>query len=100
MVQFEEIQQKVIDWAKDKNILSPENHAKQMMKVIEELGELSSSILKNDFEKEIDSFGDVIVTLVILAKQRNIDLVNAFDFAYDEIKNRKGKTVNGTFIKD
>jgi hypothetical protein len=38
--------------------------------------------------------------LVILAEQRGINLVNCFDLAYEEIKNRKGKTVNGTFIKD
>jgi NTP pyrophosphatase (non-canonical NTP hydrolase) len=100
MENFEEIQKNVIDWAKDKNIISPDNYPKQMMKVMEELGELSSAILKDNLDLEVDSFGDVIVTLVILAEQRSIDLVRSFDLAYQEIKKRKGKTVNGTFIKN
>lgn len=100
MENFEEIQKNVIDWARDKNIISHDNYPKQMMKVMEELGELSSSILKDDYNNEIDSFGDVLVTLIILAKQRNIDLVGSLRSAYDTIKNRTGKTVNGTFIKN
>jgi len=100
MENFEEIQKNVIDWARDKNILREDNYPKQMMKVMEELGELSSAILKKDLANEIDSFGDVLVTLVILAEQREIDIVSAFDLAYNQIKNRKGKTVNGTFIKE
>ena len=47
-----------------------------------------------------DGIGDVIVTLVILAEQQGLSLEECLQAAWDEIKDRKGKTVNGTFIKE
>jgi NTP pyrophosphatase (non-canonical NTP hydrolase) len=99
-MKFEELQKEVLDWAYDKNLIKPENAPKQFMKFIEESGELARSILKDDREEEIDAFGDVLVTLTILAEQRGLNLVTCLESAYNEIKNRKGKTVGGTFIKD
>lgn len=96
---LEELQVLILDWAKEKEILSPENHKSQLMKVYEELGELSGAILKGNRIAEEDAFGDVLVTLIILAGQRSIDLNNELENVYNVIKNRKGKTVDGTFIK-
>lgn len=97
---FEQIQERVLDWANDKNLLAPDNHTKQFMKVIEEIGELSDAMLKGNKIAEEDAFGDVLVTLVILAKQRNVDLLAEFENAYNIIKARTGQTINGTFIKN
>jgi NTP pyrophosphatase (non-canonical NTP hydrolase) len=97
---FEDLQKDVINWANDKNLIKPENAPTQFLKVVEELGELSRSILKEDRKEEIDAFGDVMVTLIILSEQRGLNLVDCLNTAYEVIKNRKGKTVNGTFIKD
>ena len=44
--------------------------------------------------------GDILVTLIILSKQLDIDLVECLDMAYKKIKKRKGKTINGTFVKE
>lgn len=99
MKTLEQLQELILDWAKDKEILSNENHTKQIMKVYEELGELSGAILKGDRIQEEDAFGDVLVTLIILAGQRNIDLRSELENVYNIIKARKGETVNGTFIK-
>jgi len=100
MKHFEELQELVKNWAIDKNILSPENHPKQMMKVFEELGELSGAILKSNKIEEEDAFGDVLVTLIILAEQREVNMVTELYNAYNTIKDRHGKTINGTFIKN
>jgi NTP pyrophosphatase (non-canonical NTP hydrolase) len=100
LINFEDLQKDVINWANDKNLIKPENAPKQFLKVVEELGELSRSILKEDRKEEIDAFGDVMVTLIILSEQRGLNLVDCLNTAYEVIKNRKGKTVNGTFIKD
>jgi NTP pyrophosphatase (non-canonical NTP hydrolase) len=100
LINFENLQKDVINWATDKNLIKPENAPKQFLKVVEELGELSRSILKEDRKEEIDAFGDVMVTLIILSEQRGLNLVDCLNTAYEVIKNRKGKTVNGTFIKD
>ena len=43
--------------------------------------------------------GDVQVTLIILCAQLGIDYKESLEEAYAEIKNRTGKTVNGTFVK-
>ena len=44
--------------------------------------------------------GDVLVTLIILAKQLEIDPSECLDLAYNKIANRKGKTIKGIFVKE
>lgn len=97
---MENLEKKVIQWAKDRGIDHPSNAKNQLLKSFEEMGELSRGILKDDRELIIDSIGDVLVTLIILAQTQNLTLKECLDYAWDEIKDRKGKTVNGTFIKD
>ena len=100
MSNFKELSENVIKWANDKNLLQPENHKSQFLKFIEESGELAQGILKSHDELISDSFGDVLVTLIILAKQLDYDLVECLETAYNEIKDRTGETVGGTFIKE
>lgn len=94
------VQRQVEDWAVERGLDKPENATKQVMKAIEELGELSAGVNKLDREKQIDSLGDLQVVLIILAKQLGIDYIEALESAYEVIKNRTGKTVDGVFIKD
>jgi NTP pyrophosphatase (non-canonical NTP hydrolase) len=101
--QFENIsslEQKIVNWAEDRGLISEENSKNQFLKTIEEVGELASALAKNDKEALIDAVGDVIVTLVILAKCENLSATDCLASAYKEIKNRKGKTKGGVFIKD
>ncbi len=100
LLEIKELQKLVVQWADQKGLIKPENAPKQFMKVVEELGELSSAIIKEDIDKELDGFGDVLVTLIILAEQRNIDLKLALNLAYNEIKDRKGVVLKGNFIKE
>lgn len=97
---FEELQAKVEDWAHDKNLLHPENVERQFLKVIEEVGELASGIAKDERDETIDAIGDVFVTLIILSAQLELDPVYCLNEAYQVIKGRTGKTVDGVFIKD
>ena len=97
---FEQLEGEIINWARDRYLLKPNNAPKQFLKFIEESGELARAILKDDLEEEIDAFGDVLVTLIILAEQRGVNLTDCLEQAYNEIKDRKGSTVNGTFIKE
>lgn len=94
------MKEKVLNWANERNILSYENHTKQYIKLIEEVGELGSALLKQDNLKIIDAIGDIRVVITILAKQLDLDDDECLEMAYNEIKNRTGKTINGTFIKD
>jgi NTP pyrophosphatase (non-canonical NTP hydrolase) len=90
----------VISWADDKNILKKENAPKQMLKVIEELGETAGAIAKSKELEIKDGIGDTFVTLIILAKQLGLEPRDCLQAAWDEIKDRKGKTVNGVFVKE
>ena len=94
------MKEKVLDWAYERDILHKENHTKQYIKLVEEVGELGSALLKQDNLKIIDAIGDIRVVITILAKQLEFDDDECLEMAYNEIKNRTGKTINGTFIKD
>ncbi len=87
-------------WANEKGLLKPENKHAQMCKVIEEVGELSGAMLKGNKEKMIDGIGDVFVTLAILCVQLDLNMTECIKAAYLEISDRKGKMVDGSFIKD
>lgn len=90
----------VLEWAKQRDLIHKENAPKQLIKLQEEVGELCSAYLKGNKAEQIDAIGDIRVVLTILAEQLNLDIDTCFDIAYNEIKNRKGVTKNGTFIKD
>lgn len=90
---------KVIGWADDKDLLKPENSLKQFTKVVEETGEVAAALARNNKDNLKDGIGDVVVTLIILAEQNGITLHECLETAWDEIKDRTGKTVNGAFVK-
>lgn len=90
----------VEQWAVDKGINKPENATKQMLKVMEEVGETAGALAKNNTEELKDGIGDSFVTLIIFAQQCGFSAEECLQAAYDVIKNRTGKTVNGVFIKD
>lgn len=100
MESFDYLISQVQDWAVDKGIAVTNDLSKQMLKVIEEVGETAGAIAKKNHEDVVDGIGDSFVTLIILCQQAGIDPRVALGSAYDVIAKRKGKTVNGVFIKD
>ena len=99
---FEELHEAIIQWAEDRNMIKPDRLTglAQLAKVTEELGELSAGINKNDEDKTKDSLGDIMVTLIILAQDLNFDLLDCLNKAYNVIKDRKGKVIDGSYIKE
>ena len=96
---MEKLEKKVIEWADERALLKEGNSTKQLLKTMEELGEVARAEINQDQLGVIDGIGDVLVCLIIYANQKGLDITSCLDAAYNEIKNRKGKTVNGTFIK-
>ena len=92
---IEEIKQ----WVIDRNLHTQDPRI-QMCKTVEELGELANAINKGDTVGQIDGIGDVVVTLICIAEQLNLDFELCLQTAYNEIKDRKGKLINGTFVKE
>jgi hypothetical protein len=56
----------VLDWARERGILDKSDPLSQLLKTVEELGELARAINKNDVPEQIDAIGDVYVTLILL----------------------------------
>ncbi|ACZ63917.1 recombinase [Enterococcus phage phiFL2A] len=96
---MDELVKLVEEWAKEKRLDKAEPE-KQMLKVIEEVGEVGAALARNNKNDLRDGIGDVVVTLVILAMQNDMDLYECLNQAYNEIKDRKGKNVNGVFVKE
>lgn len=91
---------KIINRFTNIGIVKPENAKTQFMKVTEELGELAEGINKGKPEQIKDSLGDVLVTLILLAEDLNLNLLDCLNLAWNEIKDRKGQVKNGSFVKE
>lgn len=99
-VRVPDIFDKIVAWGAAKGLTDPDRAGAQMIKMVEELGETAGAIARLDKPKMIDGFGDCIVVLTLMAAQQGLPLMQCIEAAWDEIKDRTGKTVDGIFIKD
>ena len=88
------------EWAHERGLYDGGDSKTQALKLVEEVGETCRAILKQDKAQIIDGIGDCVVVLTNLAELNNLSIEDCIDCAYDEISNRTGKMVNGTFKKD
>lgn len=95
-----ELECAVENWAEDKGILSKATPIKQALKTQEEVTELCNAIIDNNRLEVIDAIGDIMVTLIIQAKMQDLSLEECLESAYNVISKRKGKMINGQFVKD
>lgn len=86
------------NWFKERN-LDKADPSHQMIKATEELGELAEAHNKGWDDKAKDSLGDLVVVLDGYAIQRGWHLADCIKDAHDDIRNRKGKIINGVFVK-
>ena len=98
-ITVDQLVKQVEQWSKDKQ-LDKGDPNRQALKVWEESGEIGAALSRNKLDDLKDGIGDTVVTLIILAQQHDMTLEECLQYAYDEIKGRKGKTINGTFIKE
>lgn len=91
---------RIREWARERGIFKEGDTKTQYIKLQEECGELAQALLKDKQEDVIDSIGDIVVVLTNLAYLRGVDIELCIEAAYNEIKNRKGKMINNTFVKD
>jgi NTP pyrophosphatase (non-canonical NTP hydrolase) len=88
------------EWAEERGLYADGDPKTQALKLVEEVGETCRAILKKDKPEVIDGIGDCIVVLTNLAELIDVPIEDCIAAAYEEIRNRKGKMVNGTFKKD
>lgn len=87
-------------WADERGIYKNGDCKTQFAKLMEESGELARAILKDDKAEFVDAIGDMIVVLTNLAALEGLKVEDCVVSAYDVIKSRQGKMVNGTFVKE
>ena len=123
---YEKLSTLVLQWGEDKVIFAKSTPLRQLDKTQEELDETREALkklessahqdlqLEFDFIDELDypntevealeeakdGIGDMLVTVILLAKMLNMDSVDCLQSAYNVIKKRTGKMVNGQFVKD
>jgi NTP pyrophosphatase (non-canonical NTP hydrolase) len=91
---------KVIQWGEARQIVQNSTPYAQALKTKEELDELFEALLNNDREAMADAYGDLLVTMVMGCACADLDLVECFKGAYEEIKDRKGYlSPEGIFVK-
>lgn len=95
---MEELVKKIAQWHHDRNLIEGATDKDQFCKLIQEAGELSDNICKGKDVK--DDIGDMIVVLINIAERQGVTLTECLEVAYDDIKDRKGRMVDGVFVKE
>ena len=95
----DELIEAVMNWGLRHNISNPD---RQYAKLNEEVGEIAHELTRDRLysSEMMDALGDTFVTLIILADILHFDIRECLEAAYSEIKDRDGKTINGSFVKN
>lgn len=116
---MQELIDNVLEWAKERNIIEGSTASKQLEKTAAELIELAVAVGRDELHTELglasesdsnllekctmdiaDGIGDVLVTLIIVTEQTGLDIEDCLACAYNQIKDRKGKMIDGKFVKE
>lgn len=92
--------ERIRHWAHDRNLIHGSTPQAQFVKLIEEVGELAQSIAKDRPSDFRDAIGDCFVVLTILAAQKDEDIEECIALAWDVIKDRKGRMIDGIFVRE
>jgi len=88
----------ITQWHRDRNLIDGATDKDQLAKLIQEMGELSDNICKG---KDVsDDIGDMMVVLINIAERNNLSIEHCLEVAYNDIKDRKGKMIDGVFVKE
>lgn len=103
---FDQLEETVANWHRDRNLIEGSTDYKQVQKLKEEVGELEKDILTNElgdkyYEVDLrDELGDCVVVLINIATRNNFSLYEALEYSFAKIKGRKGKMIDGLFVKE
>ena len=95
---LQELNDKTLEWSHARGIIDHGKPETQVLKLVEEVGELAGHLIRNKDCK--DDIGDIIVVLCNLSALLGTDIKECWNIAYEDIKDRKGYlTKDGNFIK-
>ena len=93
-----ELIEKVNMWFEDRNLIAGSTDKDQILKLVQELGELSDHACKGENIK--DDLGDMLVVMLNIMKRNDYTIEECLQIAYNDIKDRKGKMIDGIFVKE
>lgn len=95
----QDLVRKIQAWFVERNLHTLDGSG-QITKLKEEVGELIEANSAGDRFQEIDAVGDITVVLIGYCLQRGLSFEACLLAAYEEIKDRKGKVIDGVFVKE
>ena len=95
---MEELSKLIIQWHRDRNLINGSTDKDQVLKLMQELGELSDSVCKGKDVK--DDLGDMMVVMLNIMERQGVTMEECLLTAYNDIKDRKGRMVDGIFVKE
>jgi NTP pyrophosphatase (non-canonical NTP hydrolase) len=98
---FEELEAKVVEWSKARQIIPNSTPQAQFLKAVSEIGELADAVNKRDLLATKDAVGDSLVCLINMCALLDITMTECLELAYNEIKHRRGTLLpSGVFVKE
>jgi NTP pyrophosphatase (non-canonical NTP hydrolase) len=88
------------EWAENRNLIDGATPESQFEKLMEEQTELYHGLRMKNLDETVDAIGDMVVVLTIMASQIGVPIEECINSAYREIKDRKGKMIDGVFVKE
>ena len=98
MTLMENLIDKIMKWHENRNLIEGSTDKDQVLKLQQELGELSDSVCKQKDMK--DDLGDMMVIMLNIMKRNNYTMEECLETAYNDIKDRTGKMIDGIFVKE
>jgi len=89
---------KIVQWHYERNLIAGSTDKDQVLKLLQELGELSDSVCKGNDVR--DDLGDMLVVMINIMERNGVSMVDCLEQAWGDIKDRKGKMVDGIFVKE
>jgi NTP pyrophosphatase (non-canonical NTP hydrolase) len=86
------------EWHNERNIPKGSTSKDKLAKLIQEVGELSDSICKG--QPIIDDVGDILTVLLSLVMEHDLNFGQCLMHSYMEIRDRKGKMIDGVYVKE
>ena len=98
--------EQIKQWHYDRNLIDGSTDLAQFSKLMEETLELHKALVEDncsptgDLDDIQDAIGDIMVVLINIAERNGLTLEQCLEHAYNDIKDRKGKMVDGVFVKE
>ena len=94
--------ERIKQWAVsgDRNLIERSTPLKQMDNLDEEFMELLDGLNHNNIDDIKDAIGDIQVVLAVMCCQLDLDIDECREIAWEQIKDRKGKMIDGVFVKE